>query len=194
MSVRAYNQVARAKATEQTRQAIIDAAVELFYLGEYEAELERIATRAGVTTRTVLRHFGSRDGLTEAAIASQARAVQAKRAARPGDARAFVVALVDHYEAEGDRVLRTLAVEDRYPTVHRAVEDGRRLHAKLVSEAFAADLEPLASAARARLLGVLVAVTDVHMWALLRRRAGLDRKSTEAEILGLVNYARGEER
>jgi AcrR family transcriptional regulator len=189
---RTYTQTARAEATEQTRKAILKAAIARFHRGEYETNLEAIADEAGVAMRTVLRHFGSKEGLVEAAIAEGTAAVRAERQAPAGDVEAFARALVSHYEKEGDRVLRMLAVEDRYPLVQEATEDGRRMHAEMVEECFAADLEGLDGTARAERLALLVAVTDVYTWALLRRRGGLSRKATEVLICGLINHARGD--
>jgi AcrR family transcriptional regulator len=189
---RTYTQTARAEATEQTREAILAAAIGLFRRGEFDANLEAIADEAGVATRTVLRHFGSKDELVEAAIAAGSAAVRTERRAPAGDVEAFAGALVSHYERDGDRVLQMLAAEDRYPLVREATEHGRRLHAELVGECFAADLEGLDRAARAERLALLVAVTDVYTWALLRRRGGLSRKATEVAICGLINHARGD--
>ena len=189
---RAYTQTARAEATERTRKAILDAAISRFRRGEFETNLVAIADQAGVTTRTILRHFGSREGLVEAAIAAADAAVRAERTAPAGDAEAFSRALVSHYERAGDRVLQMLAAEDRYPAVREATENGRRAHAEMVEECFAADLEGLDRTARAERLALLVAVTDVYTWALLRRRGGLGRKATEAAICGLINHARGD--
>jgi AcrR family transcriptional regulator len=189
---RTYTQTARAEATERTRKAILDAAIGRFRRGEFETNLEAIADEAGVTTRTILRHFGSKEGLVEAAIAAADAAVRAERRAPAGDAEAFSRALVSHYERDGDRVLQMLAAEDRYPLVREATENGRRAHAEMVEECFAADLEGLDRTARAERLALLVAVTDVYTWALLRRRGGLGRKATETAICGLINHARGD--
>ncbi len=191
MSVRTYSQVARARATEQTRRAILDVAVSLFHAGDYEVALDRIAESANVSTRTILRHFGSKEGLIEAAIADQTSAVEAERTAPPGDPVTFVALLVEHYERRGDDVLRLLAAEDRYPLVRTIADDGRRQHAELVARAFAPDLNGLGRDARAARVALLETVTDVYTWALLRRRSGLSREATEAAILGLVNHARG---
>jgi AcrR family transcriptional regulator len=189
---RTYTQTARAETTERTRKAILDAAISRFRRGEFETNLEAIADEAGVTTRTILRHFGSKDGLVEAAIAAANAAVRAERWAPAGDAEAFSRALVSHYERDGDRVLQMLAAEGRYPLVREATEHGRRAHAEMVEECFAADLEGLDRTARAERLALLVAVTDVYTWALLRRRGGLGRKATEVAINGLINHARGD--
>lgn len=191
MSTRKYSQVARARATEQTRRAILDAGVSLFYAGDYDVALDRVAAAADVSTRTILRHFGSKEGLIEEAIVDQAGAVEAERTAPAGDALTFVSLLVDHYERRGDDVLRMLAAEDRYPLVRRLADDGRRQHAELVATAFAPDLGGLDDGARAARIALLETVTDVYVWALLRRRSGLSRKATEDSILGLVNHARG---
>jgi AcrR family transcriptional regulator len=189
---RVYIQTARAEATERTRKAILDAAIIRFRRGEFETNLEAIADQAGVTMRTILRHFGSKEGLVEAAIAAADAVVRAERRAPAGDAEAFSRALISHYERQGDRVLQMLAAEDRYPLVREATESGRRAHAEMVEECFAADLEGLDRTARAERLALLVAVTDVYTWALLRRRCGLGRKATEAAICGLINHARGD--
>src|SRR3954466_3858373 len=123
---RTYTQTARAEATERTRKAILDAAIGRFHRGEFETNLDAIADEAGVATRTILRHFGSKEGLVEAAIAAGPAAVRAERRAPAGDVQAFVRALVRHYEKDGDRILRMLAAEDRYPLVREAAEHGRR--------------------------------------------------------------------
>src|SRR3954449_1565871 len=111
---RTYTQTARAEATERTREAILEAAIARFYRGEFDTNLEAIADEAGVGTRTILRHLGSKEGLIEAAVAAANAAVRAERRAPAGDAEAFSRSLVSHYEKDGDRVLRMLAAEDRY--------------------------------------------------------------------------------
>ena len=88
MSTRVYTQVARAESTERTRRAILDAGIALFQAGDYDVALDRVAEAAGVTTRTVLRHFGSKEGLVEAAIADQSARIEDERAAPAGDAPA----------------------------------------------------------------------------------------------------------
>src|SRR3954466_2730065 len=140
---RAYTQTARAEATERTRKEILEAAIARFRRGEFETNLEAIADEAGVATRTILRHFGSKEGLVEAAIAGGNAAVRAERRAPAGDAEAFSRALVSHYEKDGDRVLRMLAAEDRYPLVREAAEHGRRVHAGTGEGGVAAALQSL---------------------------------------------------
>jgi AcrR family transcriptional regulator len=190
MAVRSYNQVARAEATERTRRAVLDAAQALFREERYDLPLDAVAERAGVSTRTLLRHFGSRDGLFEEALADAGARIAAARAAVPGDVAEAIGLLVDHYEEMGDEVVRLLAAATRYPFAQRAVEQGERIHREWVREIFAADLEPLAGRERERRLALLATVTDVYVWRLLRRTHRLSRRATEASIRDLVEHAR----
>lgn len=195
MSPRTYSQGKRAEATEQSRQAILSAAQELFRdEGRFELPLDEVAKRAGCSERTVIRHFGSKEGLLVAAMAAAEQGVMESRRARPGDVAGSIRGLVGHYEEDGDLVLRWLSLADRYPLVRQVTESGTRLHEDWVEEVFAADLAALTSRERRRRKAVLASLTDVHVWALLRRRQGLGGKATEAAILDLVEHVRGEGR
>jgi AcrR family transcriptional regulator len=192
MPTRAYSQTRRAEATERSRSAILTAAQELFRdEGRFELPLDEVAERAGCSERTVLRHFGSKQGLMVAAIAAAEQAVMEARAARPGDVAGAIRRLVEHYEEAGDQVLGWLSLADRYPLVRQATESGMRMHEAWVEAVFGPDLGPLDRGARRLRKAVLVAVTDVYLWELLRRRQGLGRRATEAAMLGLVEHARG---
>ncbi len=195
MQARPYAQVARAESTERTRRAVLDAARELFESeANYGLPLDLVAERAGVSTRTLLRHFGSKEGLIEAAIADAEARVARTREAAPGDVPTAVRRLVDHYEEMGDGVLHRLAEAERYEAVRRVTESGTRMHLRWIEEVFAPDLSGLGHRRRDQRIALLASVTDVYIWGLLRRRQGLSRTETEAAIRGLVEYARGEPR
>ncbi len=191
MGTRTYTQTRRADATEQTRRAILDAAQALFR-EEHRADpsLEAVAARAGCSARSVIRHFGSKEGLVEAAIADGVGAKAESRRAEPGDVAGAIRLLVDHYEEMGDDVVGWLASAERYPLARQVTEQGTAMHREWVAAVFAADLEPLAPAARRARRAALATVTDVYVWQLLRRREGLGRGATEAVILALVEAAR----
>jgi AcrR family transcriptional regulator len=192
MPTRPYSQTKRAEATERSRGGILAAAQELFRdEGGFELPLDEVADRAGCSERTVLRHFGSKEGLMVAAIADAERAVMATRAPRPGDVAGAIRRLVGHYEEAGDQVLGWLSLADRYPLVRQATESGMRLHEAWVEAVFAPDLDPLDRHERRLRKAVLASVTDVYLWELLRRRQGLGRKATEATMIDLVEHARG---
>ncbi len=54
---------------DRGRVAVIEAALQLFNEGDLEPSPELIATRAGVSTRSVYRYFDDREGLIRAVIA-----------------------------------------------------------------------------------------------------------------------------
>src|SRR3954447_25455801 len=102
-ATRTYTQTKRADATELTRRTILDAAQSLFReQHELDPSLEQVATVAGCSTRSIIRHFGSKDDLLEAAAADATEAAARGRRAEPGDVEGAVRLLVDHYERLGD--------------------------------------------------------------------------------------------
>jgi AcrR family transcriptional regulator len=188
--VRSYTQTQRADSTAATRRAILGAAEDLFREErDLDPSLERVAERAGCSTRSVIRHFGSKERLIEAAIAGATAAAIEERRVEPGDVAGAVRRLVDHYEEQGDEVMRWLASAERYPLVRQVTEAGARSHREWAKEAFAPDLDGLAPGERRRRLAALATVTDVYVWHLLRRREGLGRAAVEAAVLALVEAA-----
>jgi AcrR family transcriptional regulator len=191
---RPYKQTRRADATERTREAILDAARELFRADPgLDPSLEALAARAGVSTRTVIRQFGSKEGLLEAAIEAGVEAARTTRHAEPGDVDGAVRAIVAHYEGMGDDVVRWLALADRQPFVRRVVESGTESHYAWVEEVFAPDLDGLPRGERRARRAALATATDVYVWHLLRRREGLGREATRSAMLAMVEAARGDE-
>ena len=67
-SSRAYVMRARAESVEQTRARIVRAAVDVVTdTMSLDVGLAEVAERAGTSVQTILRHFGSREGLLQAA-------------------------------------------------------------------------------------------------------------------------------
>lgn len=172
--------VARAAAAEATTERIVDAAVALFWEQPTDQiRLAEVADRADVTVQTVLRRFGSKEELFAAAAAREGERVQRERSGvHPGDVTGAVANLVDHYEKDGDGVLRLLTAEDASPAMREVVAGGRRVHRTWCRTVFAPFLTGLDRATSARRLAQLVAICDVCTWKLLRRDAGLSRAQT----------------
>jgi AcrR family transcriptional regulator len=172
---RPYRMSARAEAAARTGRGILDAAVALWRERSLDdVTLEDIAAAAGVSARTVLRRFGSRDGVIEACIAADAAGVVAERDRVPaGDVDGALGTLLAHYERDGDAVLRTLALEDRLPAARSIAETGRAAHRAWCDRVFAPRLPPPGAAGREARLDACVAATDLALWKLLRR--DLDR-------------------
>lgn len=186
--VRSYRMVARAESAAATRVRILEASIRLFGGRPFEeVSLAEVAREAGVAVQTVLRRFGSKEGLAEAASALGAERVRAQRWRAPaGDLDGAVSGLVAHYEEWGERSLRFLAQEERVPAMVRVVEAGRALHREWVEHAFGPWLARKRGAARARLRARLVAVTDVYVWKIVRRDLCLDARETAATLRELV--------
>ena len=184
---RPYHQAARARAAAATGERILDAAVDLFWAQPGGIVLEDVARGAGVTVQTVLRRFGSKDGLFQAAATRERDVVVAQRGTAPvGDTRAAVSVLVDHYEEYGERVLRLLAEETRSPALRAITDSGREVHRQWCAQVFAPALSGLGDTDRDRRLAQLVAVCDVYTWKLLRHDAGLGRQQTEIALVELL--------
>ena len=185
---RRYQMSKRAAAAEETGQRIVRAAVALYMVRWLEdLTLDEVAARAGVTVQTVLRRFGSKSGLIEAAGELVYHEVISQRSMAPvGDIAGAVANLMDHYEAAGDLSLRTLAQEERHEALRHRADLGRALHRAWVETTFAPFLSGLSEIGQERLISKLVVVTDVYAWKLLRRDRGLDRAQVERMIAEMV--------
>ena len=192
---RAYVQTARAASTADTRRRILDAVVALVLRRKsVEIVLADVAEAAGVSVQTVLRHFGSREGLFEAGIAHAREQVAAERAAPVGDVTAAVSALFNHYERWGDVVLRLLAQGDGSPATDTVTEQGRQFHDTWVRDVFAPLLAPLPADQHEAITDLLVVATDIYTWKLLHHDRRLPRRQAEQRVLRLIMAILGEGR
>lgn len=186
-STRAYRMMARAEAAAQTGRDILAAAAALWREGPLdEITLAAIAARAGVSVRTVIRRFGSRDGVIAACIQADAAGIVAERGqAAAGDTAGAMAVLLAHYERDGDAVLRTLALEAELPEARAIARAGREGHRAWCARVFAPHLRPAEDPAHERRLDAFVAATDLSLWKLLRRDLG--RSAAEAaEVMGAL--------
>jgi AcrR family transcriptional regulator len=183
---RPYRQQARAEASSRTRDAILDAMVSLgMKRATTDVSLADVAAGAGVSVQTVLRHFGSREGLLEASLRHGAERFAAERRPVASDLPTAITALFDHYEARGDGVIRLLAQEAFDTRIAQITAQGRRVHRQWVTDFLAASREGAAAATEA-LIDQLVVVTDVYTWKLLRRDRGLPRAAAEDRVREMV--------
>jgi AcrR family transcriptional regulator len=181
---RPYRMRARAEAAAETGRRILAAVVELHMERFFDqVSLEDVAERAGVTVQTVIRRFGSKERLIQAATEAANSEVTHQRDQAPvGDIEGAVRNLVDHYEEWGDGVLRLLAQEGRVAAFRSVTDTGRTLHYEWVERVFAPLLAKRTGQARRRLLAELIAICDVYFWKLLRRDLSLSREQTELAI------------
>jgi AcrR family transcriptional regulator len=167
---RTYRQTARALAAEATAERILDAFQT--QMGERwfdEIRLEDIARAAEVTVQTVIRRFGTKEGLLDALQQRIAVIVSERRDVPEGAVDAAVISLIEDYEEHGDIVLRMLAQEDRFPACRAVTDIGRREHRKWMAKAFAPWLLRLPSDERQQAEDALVIAGDLYVWKLARR-------------------------
>src|SRR5690606_18909281 len=113
-SKRPYRLGARALAAEQTGDRILDAFRRRIRIDWYdEITLEQIAHEAAVTVPTIIRRFGSKERLVEAAWERLNKEITARRTTTPGDLDGAVRAVIEDYEAVGDVIMRALMQEER---------------------------------------------------------------------------------
>jgi AcrR family transcriptional regulator len=184
---RSYDMTRRAEAAAATRRRILQAGLDLAWEQiALETTLDDVASRAGVNVKTVLRHFGSRDGLDAALKQFGLEELQEERAAPVGDVVAAVHGIFNHYERRGDGVLKMLGQELFDDTFRENMDFGRRMHREHITDVFAPQLGQRPAADREALIDLLVVATDVYTWKLLRRDRGLDQPTTEARVRQLI--------
>jgi AcrR family transcriptional regulator len=183
MKRRAYNLGARALATEANEKRILESAYALATELPYdEITLRAIAERALVSLQTVVNRFGSKENVVSEAFA---RVIEPARAtATPGDVPGAIAILVDDYEKHGDVICRLLALEDRLPSISPILAYGRKSHRAWVERTLA-HLLPRGKD-RARRLAMLITITDVYAWKVLRRDQGLERSEVERSVVEML--------
>jgi AcrR family transcriptional regulator len=191
---RAYHQTARAAAADNLRHGIVTAFHDLL-LSRWidEITLDEVAARAGTTRQTVIRLFSGKDGLLEAVI-EVVRAEAAPRVAMPNDVsgRAALEALIAHYEAVGDMVVRFLAQEERHSALRPLLAQGRHEHRAWVAQRFASTQSGLTELERERQITRLIVATDIYTWKLLRRDFGKRQDEVLHLMVGMINKEIGE--
>src|SRR6516162_4480043 len=108
---RAYRQNRRARQADANTARIVAAAAALIRTAPRVADitLDEIARESEVTVRTILRRFGSRDGMLEAAFVRLKTEIGALRQPTwPGDVDAALTSLLDQYEQMADFNIRAL--------------------------------------------------------------------------------------
>lgn len=185
---RPYNMTARAEAAAQTARDILESTVELWREQSLdEITLQEIADRAGVSVQTVLRRFGSKDGVFEACIDGDVARVRVERDRTPvGDVDLALETLMDHYERDGDAIYRTLLLEGKLEAASRIVSIGRREHRKWCTRVFGPYLPPKNAPDFEVRVDAFVSATDLFLWKLLRRDLGRSADQTRSVIRTMV--------
>ena len=177
---RNYNMQQRAAKVAATEKRILEEAIGLWHeMGPEDITLEMIAERSGVSTRTLLRKYGSRDGLIRACILHDASSNRRTRLiGRAGDIRDLLHYLLEEYEEMGDAVMRTVYAAGQHEIAGVILENGRSVHRKWCEDSFAPYLKDCNGEEYETRLLAFIAATEIYLWKLLRRDLGKSREET----------------
>lgn len=186
-ATRSYHQSTRAESAAETGRSIVEAfLVRLREQWFDEITLDQVAEDAGVTVQTVIRRFGGKAGLLAEAVQAMKSHAKERRAAPPGNINQLAKNLIDDYEANGDVVIRLLALEERHPELQKHLMLGRDWHRQWITNNFTVHLKKLRSKTRNATIDALVIATDVYAWKLLRRDMGRSLAATKSTMLSMI--------
>jgi AcrR family transcriptional regulator len=164
--------------SERSRQAMVDALLDLLREGTLRPSSAQIAERAGVTQRTLFNQFGDMDSLVAAVAASQVRRVLAML---PDAGTGSLEQRVDAYSA-GLALLLEETMHVRWAVVTntvgnetsaRALQTAREFMRTHVAQAFAPELDALDDTTKHEVLDALEPLSDPAAWRLRRVQQGL---------------------
>jgi AcrR family transcriptional regulator len=192
LQTRNYNMELRATKAAETEKRILDAAKALWLeLPYHEITLEKVAERACVTVRTILRKFESKEGLFVAGIEREDAISILSRNQDPSKPISETLSsLLDEYEQMGEASIRTIMASDSVPIANIILEKARNVHNAWCAKIFAAYLPSKKSPHYTVRLHAFIAATEFYLWKLLRRDIGLGPEETlkvfENLIEGLI--------
>ncbi|HEX6476807.1 MAG TPA: TetR/AcrR family transcriptional regulator [Acidimicrobiales bacterium] len=164
----------RAQRSARSREAVVDAMLDLLEEGALRPGAAEIAARAGVSVRTVFRHFEDLEQLFATATEHQAMRIGPLLLSAPPDgSRAErVAALVSHRADLYERIGPVRRAALRHEPFHEAVREGlaqaRRLLRRHLLATLDAELQRLNGADRAAIVAALETATSFAAWDNLR--------------------------
>lgn len=161
----------RAEQVARNDQKIMDAVASLWLkVPISELTLDKVAENSGVTVRTILRKFGTKEGLLKACMENEGERFTRKRMqVTPGDLPGILSALLEEYEHMGDALIRTLTVEYEYPSTRQLLKKARMVHREWCIKVFEPFLPSESSDSYEKILSAYIAGTEFYLWKLLRR-------------------------
>jgi hypothetical protein len=175
-----YNNTNRQIKAEETKLLIIKAWGKLWtQYSINDITLDMIAEEANVTKRTILRKFGSKEGLMAESLSYDPAEISAKRGhAKPGDIDDILKTLLSNYENIGDAAIRTINLESELEVARQIGDKGRTLHRNWCKKVFAPFLPDPKSPNFEIQLTSFISVTEIYLWKLMRKDLKLSKKKT----------------
>ena len=177
-----YNNTNRQLKAEATKRSIIKALGKLWtQYSINDITLDMIAREANVTKRTILRKFGSKEGLLTESLSYDPADISAKRNhAKPGDIDDILNTLLSNYENIGEAAIRTINLESELEVARQIGVKGRKLHRNWCKKVFAPFLPNSKSPNFEIQLTSFISVTEIYLWKLMRKDLKLSKKKTFA--------------
>jgi TetR/AcrR family transcriptional regulator, regulator of autoinduction and epiphytic fitness len=189
----------RSARSQRTRNAVVDALLELIREGNFRPTAKEIAERAGVSLRSVYVHFDDLEDLFLAAAKRHVELVSGMLVEVPatGPLRPRTETLVrmrSHIWEGVGNVLKAAALQEPFsPTLARWLAAGRSISQKDLERIFATELAAMADDKRTRQLALMNALLTPAVWDQLRHTSGLDvvaaRKAMTDAIIALMGEA-----
>lgn len=187
---RRYRQTARAATAEATGERILDVFTAALQDSWFDSiTLDEVARESGVTVQTVIRRFGGKDGLLEAAQHRFGEEIRQRREVPPGQAEKAVAAIIEDYEKVGELITRVLAQEERHAPLRAVSDEGRAVHRQWVGATFAPWLDRLDEPERTAAHDALVVATDLYVWKLIRHDMGRPKTALAALMRQMIAAA-----
>lgn len=187
LKTRKYDSSNRKAQAEARRARILKCAAQLLANStDDEFRLEDVAQAADVSVQTILRAFGSKDGLMVATLESEAPDaidMSVFDNIQIEELDHLIITMFKIYEKIGDLVIHALAHEHRSPEFQRSLDMGRVFHKGWVSDVFAVHIQRRAPSERTALYNALLAATDIYVWKILRRDEALSFDESVATVV-----------
>jgi TetR/AcrR family transcriptional regulator, regulator of autoinduction and epiphytic fitness len=190
----------RALRSARNREAVVDAMLDLLDEGSLRPGAVEIAARAGVSVRTVFRHFEDLEQLFATATEHQSRRIGPLLLAPPpaGTRSKRVDGVVGHranlYERIGPVRRAALRHEPFHQVVHEGLIQARRLLRRHLVASFAPELDGLQASDRATMVAALETATSFAAWDNLRVEQRLSvahaRAAVTATVVALLERGR----
>lgn len=173
--------------SERSRQAMVDALLDLLRTGTLRPSSAQIAERAGVTQRTLFNQFGDMDSLISAVAARQTERVLSLL---PSAGEGTLEERVDRY-CDGLALLLDETMHVRWAVVTSstpmapaasAVGTARQFMRHRLADAFAPELAPLDEVATGELIDALEIETDPIVWRMRRVQQELTTDQARAVV------------
>jgi AcrR family transcriptional regulator len=182
----------RAARAERTRNAVVDALLELIESGELQPPAQVVAERAGVSLRIVYHHFEDQARLFATAAARHTEKVLSDIA--PLDADGPLEARLDAFVAQRSRLYQRIfnmrraarLIEHSTPLVADTLALVRAYKREAAAQLFARELDAVPHARKKDRLAALGAVTSFNTWESLRAHQELPMEEARRVWRGLI--------